>query len=255
MGQLVSVNKYIHSFRVGLGDDAPSSGLSSRGDGALIPNLPNHDLGDLDAPPASIKARCRPVLERLLKSLNPAAASRNADALLREFGSLNALLNAAPEEIDRSLGYSVPAGAVILAARDLMREALCQQVRGSPVRSNDIALHRYLQSMLGGLREERLHVVFADREGRYIADEQMSSGGVEVVGLNFRDVVRRVIALEAVAILLAHNHPSGIATPSSSDINATREVASAAGQLGIHLIDHLIITPRTIFSILHEREV
>ena len=183
------------------------------------------------------------------------SAPCHAETLLREFGSLGALLNAAPEEIDRSLRYSVPAGAVILAARDLMREALCQQLRGSPVRSNDIALHRYLQSMLGGLREERLHVVFADREGRYIADEQMSVGGGEVVGLNFRDVVRRVIALEAVAILLAHNHPSGIAKPSPSDISVTREIASAAGCLGIHLIDHLIITPRTIFSILHERAV
>lgn len=166
-----------------------------------------------------------------------------------EFGSLGALLNAPPEEIDRALMHSVPAGAVIAAARDLTQEALRQQVRGSAVRSNDVALHRYLQSILGGLREERLHVVFIDGEGGYISDEQIGAGGADLLDMNFRNVVRRAMALEAVAILLAHNHPSGVGRPSASDIEVTRKITAAGLCMGIHVIDHLIVTTSSIYSI------
>ena len=83
-----------------------------------------------------------------------------AQALLREFGSLAVLFNAAPEEIDRAIPKATGAGAVIAAARECTQEAMFQMVSGSPVRSNDAALHRYLQSRLGRLPEEHLHVVF-----------------------------------------------------------------------------------------------
>lgn len=253
MGQFLSTNKRVHASRMGLSDKVAGGGLSSRGHGDFVPDLFGRDLRDHTAPPPLGATRGGSILERLLGALDPAAAPVHARTLLREFGSLSALLNAAPEEIDRALSHAVGAGEVIAAARDFTHEALRQQVYGTPVHGADGALHRYLQSILGGLREERLLVVFADCEGRYIADEQMGSGGVDNLHLNFRSVVRRAMALEAAAILLAHNHPSGVAKPSARDIEVTRKIAAAGRCLGIHVIDHLIVTGTSIYSIVHER--
>lgn len=248
MGQLLPVNKRIHSSRLGLRNETTVGDLPRGRHCAFVSDLLGGDLRDLDAPATPVATRGRSSLERLLGSLDPAAAPIHAETLLREFGSLPALFNAAPEEIDRALLHVIGAGAVIAAAREFTQEALYQLVRGSPVRSDDAALHRYLQSILGRLPEEHLHVVFVDREGGYITDEEIGAGGVDSLSVHFRAVFRRAMTLEAAAILLAHNHPSGVSRPSLSDIHDTREMRQVGRCLGIHLIDHLIVTVRSIYS-------
>lgn len=172
--------------------------------------------------------------------------------MLHEFGSLTALYNAPPEAIDRALTYTVAAGAVIAAARDFTQEALGQVLRGTPVRGDDPALHRYLQSKLARLPEEHLHVVFADRQGGYISDEGIGGGGVGSLVAHFAGLFHRAMTLEASAILLAHNHPSGVARPSARDIEETRKVGYVAQTLGINLIDHLIVTARGVCRMIGE---
>lgn len=201
---------------------------------------------------ASGTLRNRLVLEKLLVGLDPQRAGEHAHALLCKFGSLGALLNAAPEAIDRAVPPALGAGAVIAAAREFAQEALAPSMRGSPVHGSDPALHRYLQSKLGRLPHEQLLVVFADRDGGYIADELLGGGGAGSLVTHFGSLFHRAMTLEAAAILLAHNHPSGVARPSSRDIEETSKVGYVAQSLGIQLIDHLIVTARAVCSMARE---
>ena len=172
------------------------------------------------------------------------------------------LFNAAAEDIDRALcaahgakthGAEAPgAGSMIAAAREFTQAALCQTVRGSPVRGDDPALHRYLQALLGRLPYEQLHVVFADAHGEYITDEEFCDGGAKTLTAHVPTMVRRAMTLEATAILLAHNHPSGAARPSALDIEETRRIGYVGQSLGIHLIDHLIVTSSRVCSMVGE---
>lgn len=248
MGLFLPIDKRVYSSRLGPANDAARGSLSSGGHRALVPDLLVGDSRNHNAPATPSETRGRSVLEKLLAALDPTAASTHAQALLREFGSLAVLFNAAPEEIDRAIPQAKGAGAVIAAARECTQEAMFQLISGSQVRSNDAALQRYLQSKLGRLPEEHLHVVFVDREGGYITDEEVGVGGADSLSVHFRSVFRRAMALEAMAILLAHNHPSGIAHPSPSDIEDTREMREVGRRLGIHLIDHLIVTARSVYS-------
>lgn len=201
-------------------------------------------------------------MERLLAPLDPVSAGNNAAALLREFGSLGVLFNAAPEDIDRALcaGHGAQAhrceapgaGSMIAAAREFTQAALGQSVRGSPVRGDDPALHCYLQALLGRLPHEQLHVVFADGHGGYIADEKFCDGGARTLAAHFPSLFRRAFTLEATAILLAHNHPSGVARPSALDIEETRRIGYLGQNLGIQLIDHLIVTSSEVCSMVGE---
>ena len=172
------------------------------------------------------------------------------------------LFNAAPEDIDRALYAAhgaqahgveaLGAGSIIAAAREFTQAALRQTVRGSPVRGDDPALHRYLQTLLGPLPREQLHVVFADGHGGYIADEEFCDGSARTLAAHFPSMFRRAMTLEATAILLAHNHPSGVVRPSALDIEETRRIGYVGQSLGIQLIDHLIVTSSRVCSMVGE---
>jgi DNA repair protein RadC len=88
---------------------------------------------------------------------------------------------------------------------------------------------------------ERFHVLYLDRKNRLISDERLSVGTVDHVPVYPREVVRRALALNASALILVHNHPSGDPEPSDSDIWMTKEVHSACGVLGLTMHDHIIV--------------
>ena len=252
MGQLLPIDQRAHSSRVGAGNETPGPSLSRVGYRPIDANFGCLNLGNRAPSTALGETRNRLVLERLLAGLDPAGASEYAQALLSEFGSLTALMNAAPEAIDRAVPLLLGAGAAIAAARDFAEEALAPSPRGTPVHANDPALHRYLQSKLGRLPQEHLHVVFLDRDGGYIADEGIGSGGAGSLVAHLGGLFRRAMTLEAAAILLAHNHPSGVARPSARDIEETRRLSYVGQSLGIRLVDHLIITARAVCSMAQE---
>jgi DNA repair protein RadC len=84
-------------------------------------------------------------------------------------------------------------------------------------------------------------VLYLDRKNVLIADETQGEGTVDHVPVYPREVVKRALALDASALILVHNHPSGDPTPSSADIDMTHQIERAAGALGLVLHDHLVI--------------
>ena len=108
----------------------------------------------------------------------------------------------------------------------------------------------YLRSVVLAQPEalERFHVVFVDAKRRYIGAAAMGQGAISVITLRMRELFRSALALNATAIIVAHNHPSGDCRPSETDITETRRLAAIAEALDIELIDHLIFTPNSLYS-------
>ena len=164
-----------------------------------------------------------------------------AKALVAEFGSLAAVL-AAPAE---RLGKVPGCGEAVIAALKVTREAglrmLQAEAKARPALSNWQALLDYCRAVLQHEPVEHFRILFLDRKNQVIADEQQQRGTVDHTPVYPREVVKRALELNAAALILVHNHPSGDPTPSRADIEMTREVAKAAATMGIAVHDHLII--------------
>jgi DNA repair protein RadC len=118
-----------------------------------------------------------------------------------------------------------------------------------PVMSGWEALLDYCHTSMAHRETEQFRVLYLDRKNVLIADEEQARGTVDHVPVYPREVVKRALELNASAIILVHNHPSGDPTPSESDISMTRQIDDAAQALGLTLHDHLIIGKSTELSL------
>jgi DNA repair protein RadC len=162
-------------------------------------------------------------------------------ALLARFGSFAGAISAPVQELGEIEGL---AEAGIAALRCIQAAALRlarEEVRDSPVLNNWEKLLAYLNAVLARERIEQFRILFLDAKNRLIADEAQAKGTVNHTPVYPREVVRRALELQATALILVHNHPSGDPSPSRADVEMTREVGQAATTLGIVLHDHLII--------------
>jgi DNA repair protein RadC len=164
-----------------------------------------------------------------------------AKALLKEFGSLAKLLGADPDALRRVEGLSEGA----IAALKIVQAANLRMLRGEladrPLLSSWDALLDYLRADMGAQDIERVRVLYLNARNMLIRDELASEGSIDQSAIYVREVVKRALELGASAIILVHNHPSGSPEPSRQDIAITREIAAAAGKLGIVLHDHIVV--------------
>lgn len=164
-----------------------------------------------------------------------------ARLLLDTFGDFNRVISAAPQRLRtvKGVGEAVIQELKIVeaAAGRLMRA----KVLNMPVLSSWNALLDYCQTVMAHRETEQFRILFLDRKNVLIADEEQAKGTVDHVPVYPREVVKRALELNASAIILVHNHPSGDPTPSDADISMTAQVQEAAQVLGIVLHDHLII--------------
>jgi DNA repair protein RadC len=123
-----------------------------------------------------------------------------------------------------------------------------ESLLGRPVLSSWTALLDYCRSAMQFEAIEQFRVLFLDRKNRLISDEVMGRGTIDRAPVYPREIIKRALALEATAIILAHNHPSGDPTPSQSDIVMTKEVTAVAKAVNIMVHDHLIIGRENIAS-------
>ena len=115
-----------------------------------------------------------------------------------------------------------------------------EQVTRRPVISSWSALLAYVKTALAHEAREQFRVLFLDKKNQLIADEIMNRGTVDHAPVYPREVVRRALEFSASAVILVHNHPSGDPTPSSADIDMTRQIVEAARPLRIAVHDHLV---------------
>jgi DNA repair protein RadC len=164
-----------------------------------------------------------------------------AKALLARFGSFAAVIAAPLNDLRaiKGMGEAGPAAlkTVHAAALRLVRS----EVLNRPVLANWDRLMEYLNAALARERTEQFRVLFLDTRNRLIADEAQARGTVNHTPVYPREVVKRALELQATALILVHNHPSGDPAPSRADVEMTQEVNRAATALGVALHDHIII--------------
>jgi len=164
-----------------------------------------------------------------------------AKALIARFGSFGAAIAAPRAELLAVEGMGDAAVAALKVVQAASLRLLRAELRDAPVLSSWDRLLEYLHAALARERVEQVRALFLDNRNRLIADELQGRGTVNHTPLYPREVVRRALELQAAAVILVHNHPSGDPTPSRSDIEMTREVAAAASALGLALHDHVIV--------------
>lgn len=164
-----------------------------------------------------------------------------ARALLERFGDFNAVVSAPAERLAevKGVGDAVICELKIVEAA-AHRLARARVLRRTVVSSWD-ALVDYCHTTMAHRETEQFRVLFLDRKNVLIADEEQARGTVDHVPVYPREVVKRALELNASAMILVHNHPSGDPTPSEADIAMTAQVEAAAQALGIELHDHLIV--------------
>lgn len=164
-----------------------------------------------------------------------------AKRLIATFGGFAEVLAAPAERLEEIDGVGA-ATAVELKIVHAAAVKLAQaRVLKRPVISSWNDLLAYCRAAMADEKTEMFRILFLDRKNILIADEVQQKGTVDHTPVYPREVVRRALELSASAIILVHNHPSGDPTPSRADIDMTKEVAAAAGALGIRVHDHLVI--------------
>jgi len=164
-----------------------------------------------------------------------------ARALLARFGSFANALSAPLQDLREIEGLGEAGAAALRTVQAAALRLARAEVLDRPVLNNWDRLLAYLTAALSRERVEQFRVLFLDTRNRLIADEAQARGTVNHTPVYPREVVRRALELQATALILVHNHPSGDPSPSRADIEMTREVKAAADSLGIVLHDHLIV--------------
>lgn len=164
-----------------------------------------------------------------------------AKRLLKVFGDLNHVLAAAPARLKDVQGVGDAVVFELKLIEAIGHRMARAKVLKKPILSSWDALLDYCQSAMAHRDLEQFRILFLDRKNVLIADEEQQTGTVDHVPVYPREVVKRALELNASALILVHNHPSGDPTPSQADVDMTYAIRDAADVLNIVIHDHLVI--------------
>jgi DNA repair protein RadC len=170
------------------------------------------------------------------------------DRIIRGYGDNSILSERNPDKLSKNLHIPIVKACQIVALGEMGRRFYERHTSGFTTIRNAKDVYEYLQDMRN-LPKEHLRGLYLNGHNRIIKDEVISIGTINANMIHPREVFRPAIEHNAVALIIAHNHPSGEAKPSDEDINITRELIRAGKILGINLLDHIIITKDTFVSL------
>ncbi|GLR14559.1 MULTISPECIES: RadC family protein [Chitinimonas] len=165
-----------------------------------------------------------------------------ARELLQHFGSLTELFDASLTELCRIPGMGAAKYSQLQAILEMSRRALGEQLSRPQAFSQPAAVRDYLRLWLGGEDRECFGALFLDTQHGLISAEVLFRGTLDQASVHPREIARRALQLNAGALIIAHNHPSGVSQPSEADLHLTRTVKQALSLLDIRLLDHFVVT-------------
>lgn len=164
-----------------------------------------------------------------------------ADKLLQRFGSLRQLLRADAHELAACPGVGEARLTALQALPELARRYYAQSLPSGETIRSPADTESFMKSRLRHLGHEVFCCLFLDNRHRILRFDELFRGTIDGTTVYPREVVKEALAVNAAAVILAHNHPSGVAEPSQADERITRRLKSALELVDIRLLDHLII--------------
>lgn len=173
-----------------------------------------------------------------------------AKELIRKFGSFAEVVNAPLEELMLVKGVKENTAAVLRIVRECSVRSSWQSLKGTdaPVISDFDAMVDYCRSAMAYQMVEEFRIIFLNSKLYVIGEEIQQRGTVDQVAIHPREVIKSAMMHGASAMILVHNHPSGIVTPSKADMEITKRIKEAAEAVSIRLFDHLIISKSSVYS-------
>jgi len=171
-----------------------------------------------------------------------------AQQVLDAFGGAAGLLHASPAELKRIKGLGPAKRAELSAVIELARRSLQQRLADRPAVDSPGAVRDYLRLQLGAREHEVFAVLFLDAQHRLLQFDEMFRGTLTQTSVYPREVVRRALALNAAAVILAHNHPSGVAEPSRADEFLTQSLKAALQLVDVRVLDHMVVARGGVVS-------
>lgn len=175
-----------------------------------------------------------------------------ARELIVQFGSLRKVLEAEQATICQALGIGPAKYAIMQAALEISRRYLYSTLEDRKKLTSSTETKNYLSAKLRHQRQEVFAGVFLDNKNRVVGYEELFYGTINQTYVYPREVIKRALHYNAAAVILAHNHPSGIADPSSSDLHVTKNLIKSLALLDIKVLDHIIVGDGMALSMMEE---
>jgi DNA repair protein RadC len=164
-----------------------------------------------------------------------------ARTLIRNFGGLRALLAAGQDEFCATHGLGSAKYAQLQAVLEMARRHFSEQLLRGDALSSPQAAGDYLRMQLRDRNREIFAAVFLDSQHRTVAYQELAEGTIDGAAVYPREVVKAALRHNAAAVILAHNHPSGVAEPSAADRALTQRLQQALATIDVRVLDHLVV--------------
>ncbi len=171
-----------------------------------------------------------------------------AHELIKKYGSVAGVLDAPIEELAEFKGLSERSAILLKMIMPIARRYLYDKSVQKPTFCSLDSIGKYILSRYLGETREKIGVMCLDTKGSMLRFEILSEGDLMSVGLSSRDLAKTVLDCNATAAVLCHNHPNGIAVPSDSDVRITEQAANTLSQIGVQLIDHIVLSDTDFVS-------
>ena len=171
-----------------------------------------------------------------------------AQGLLDQFGGLAGLLRAPASHLARVKGLGPAKQAETLAVMEMARRVLTQELSEAPAFTGPAQVKAYAALHLAHLPHEEFAVMFLNAQHRLIALKSIFRGTLTHTSVYPREVVKECLTLNAAAVVLAHNHPSGVAEPSRADESLTQTLKNALQLVEVRVLDHLVVGQGQVVS-------
>ncbi|CAK9892173.1 MULTISPECIES: RadC family protein [Pseudomonas] len=161
--------------------------------------------------------------------------------LLKRFGGLRYLLEADQAAFQREIGLGPAKFTQLQAVMEIGRRHLAETIVRDPALQSPLEVRRYLKSMLRHEKSEVFGCLFLDTKHRPLGFEVLFRGSINSASVYPREVIKRALANNAAALILCHNHPSGVSEPSDADRVLTRRLTKALDMIEVRVLDHFVI--------------
>ncbi len=182
------------------------------------------------------------LLELLLRfATTPEKAQETAQALLVHFPSVAAVLSAAADDLAAVEGMSDEGILLLRLVPELQRRYFLSRSAQDTYLTDSTAFGSFLLPYFYGAQEERVYLLTLDAAGKVLSCRRLGQGGINSANVPMRKLVQEAINANATAVVLAHNHPSGIALPSKEDIALTQRLRDTLDVMDVLLLDHIVV--------------